>query len=135
MPPYCAGAVFLYHRKILSCPIEKGKHDGRTLPSHLQNIWYPHNRHATAMEITIIFSETRMPRTIPTPIKNNINPVSFPTQVCPFPFSYYSICLKTDRKYSSRCYSAVSSSESPPAPGIKRFTKSGTMSRTLVSPS
>ncbi len=130
MPPYCAGAVFLYFY------LQKnGKPAHRTLPVHLQNIWYPHSRHTTAMEITIKFSVISIPNTIPTPIKNSINPVSFPISVSLLSFTYYSICLKINLSTVSCFYSSVSSSESPPAPGTNRFTKSGTISRTLVRPS
>lgn len=155
MPPYCAGAVF--------CLLKLLKNKGCTqagtylpgtvfiflwskkkgslhtshcaLPVHLQNIWYPHSRHTTAMEITIKFSVISIPNTIPTPIKNSINPVSFPISVSLLFFSYYSICRKTRLSTVSCFYSSVSPSESPPAPGTKRFTKSGTISRTLVRPS
>ena len=49
----------------------------------------------TAIAITIKFSVIRIPRTMPTPIKNSIKPVSFPTPVCSFPVFYYSICMKS----------------------------------------
>lgn len=130
MPPYCTGAVFLYFY------LQKnGKSAHRTLPVHLQNIWYPHSRHTTAMEITIKFSVISIPNTIPTPIKNSINPVSFPISVSLLSFTYYSICLKINLSTVSCFYSSVSSSEAPPAPGTNRFTKSGTISKTLVRPS